>query len=75
MGPQVDRFALAPRQFGHQFTQPRMEVVPFGDLEGPGLRDVTIGSDGTVYVVDSFRDVVHRLDPDADYCKYCGGSL
>jgi len=42
------------------------DLVPFGDLEGPGLRDITIGSDGTVYVVDSHRDVVHRLDPDGN---------
>ncbi len=39
-------------------------LVPFGEAAGPGLNDVEIGSDGTIYLVNSEDGVIERYDGD-----------
>ncbi len=40
------------------------ELVPFGELTGPKLLDISCDAEGTVYVTDDQENVVHRLGPD-----------
>jgi hypothetical protein len=37
-------------------------VVPFGDAAGPCFRDMEIGSDGTIYLVNTESDAIERYD-------------
>ncbi|MCK4513203.1 hypothetical protein KAW64_15755, partial [bacterium] len=48
---------------------PGGDVIPFGPapLGQGGWDHITIGSDGTVYVSDSFLNVIHRFDPAGDW--------
>jgi len=39
-------------------------VVPFGEAAGPRYADMEIGSDGTIYLVNSDSDVIERYDED-----------
>jgi hypothetical protein len=45
-----------------QFLVEDGELVPFGEPVGPGLQDISVGADGTVYVTDSYDNIVHRFD-------------
>lgn len=38
------------------------ELVPYGEPVGPGLQDISVGADGTVYVTDSYDNIIHRFD-------------
>ena len=37
-------------------------LIPYGEPIGPQLQDVSAGADGTIYVTDSYDNVVHRFD-------------
>jgi hypothetical protein len=39
-------------------------LIPFGSAVGPGLKDICVASDGTIYVSNDTLDVVHRFDSD-----------
>ena len=39
-------------------------VVPFGEAEGPLCTDMEIGSDGTIYLVNSQDNLIERYDED-----------
>lgn len=38
------------------------ELVPYGEPVGPGLQDISVGADGTIYVTDSYDNIVHRFE-------------
>jgi DNA-binding beta-propeller fold protein YncE len=37
-------------------------LIPFGEATGPGLEDIEIGSDGTIYVVNTESGAIERYD-------------
>jgi hypothetical protein len=45
-----------------QFRVEDGELVPYGDPVGPGLQDISVGADGTIYITDSYDNIVHRFD-------------
>ncbi len=47
-----------------QFLVENGELVPYGDPVGPGLQDISVGADGTIYITDSYDNIVHRFDAD-----------
>lgn len=47
-----------------QFIVEDGELAAFGEPVGPGLQDITVGADGTIYITDSFDNIVHRFDAD-----------
>jgi hypothetical protein len=38
------------------------ELIPYGEPVGPGLQDITVGADGTIYITDSYDNVIHRFE-------------
>ena len=47
-----------------QFRVEDGELIPYGDPVGPGLQDISVGADGTIYITDSFDNIVHRFSAD-----------
>ncbi len=40
------------------------ELIPYGEPVGPGLQDISVGADGTIYITDSYDNIIHRFDAD-----------
>jgi hypothetical protein len=47
-----------------QFVVENGELVPFGEPVGPGLQDISVGANGTIYITDSYDNIVHRFTSD-----------